>query len=68
MMSQSSDALFDHITYYLRFISNAQSFWLTLNTSYHHGCHLVNRFQMSAREYGSILAAANLAAYRFQSG
>ena len=32
-MSQSSDALLDHITDYLRFISNAESFWFTLNTS-----------------------------------
>jgi hypothetical protein len=32
-MTLSSDALLDHITDYLQFISNAQSFWFTLNTS-----------------------------------
>jgi hypothetical protein len=32
--------------------------------SYNHGCHLANQFQMSAQEYESVLAAANLAAYQ----
>ena len=32
-MTLSSDALLDHITDYVQFISNAQSFWFTLNTS-----------------------------------
>ena len=32
-MTLSSDALLDHIADYLQFISNAQSFWFTLNTS-----------------------------------
>ena len=35
-MSQSSDALLDHIADYLRFIPNAKSIWLLLNTSYSH--------------------------------
>ena len=32
-MSPRSESLFDHIADYLQFISNAQSFWFTLNTS-----------------------------------
>ena len=32
-MSKRSVVLFDHIADYLQFISNAQSFWFTLNTS-----------------------------------
>ena len=32
-MALSSDALLDHIADYLQFISNAQLFWFTLNTS-----------------------------------
>ncbi len=35
----------DHIADYLTFISNIQSFWFTLNTSYNHGCHLASQFQ-----------------------
>ncbi len=35
----------DHIADYLTFISDAQSFWFMLNTSYNHGCHLASRFQ-----------------------
>ncbi len=33
-MSLSSESILDHIADYLKFISNAQSFWFTLNTSY----------------------------------
>jgi hypothetical protein len=62
-MSESSESILDHIAEMLQFISNTQSFWFTLDTSYDHGCHLANRFQMSAQEYESLLAAANLAAY-----
>ena len=39
-MSSSSEALLDHIADYLLFISNAQSYWFTLNASYDHGCHI----------------------------
>ena len=62
-MSSQCDVLRDHIEDFLIFLSSAQSFWFLLNTSYDHGCHLANRFQMSAQEYESLLAAANLAAY-----
>ncbi len=33
-MSLSSKSILDHIADYLKFISKAQSFWFTLNTSY----------------------------------
>jgi hypothetical protein len=33
-MPSSSESVLDHITEYLKFISDAQSFWFTLNTSY----------------------------------
>jgi hypothetical protein len=33
-MPVSSESVLDHIAEYLKFISNAQSFWFTLNTSY----------------------------------
>jgi len=54
----------DHIADFLFFLSSAPSFWFLVNMSYNHGCHLANQFQMSAQEYESVLAAANLAAYQ----
>ncbi len=33
-MSLSSESILDHIADYLKFISDAQSFWFMLNTSY----------------------------------
>ncbi len=33
-MPLSSESVLDHIAEYLKFISDAQSFWFTLNTSY----------------------------------
>ncbi len=33
-MPSSSESVLDHIAEYLKFISEAQSFWFTLNTSY----------------------------------
>ncbi len=33
-MPLKSESVLDHIAEYLKFISNAQSFWFTLNTSY----------------------------------
>jgi hypothetical protein len=39
-MSSRSEALLDHIADFLKIISNTQSFWFTLDTSYNHGCHL----------------------------
>jgi len=42
-MSQSSQSILDHIAEMLRFISNTQSFWFTLNSSYIHGYHPANQ-------------------------
>ncbi len=50
-MSQSSQSILDHIAEMLRFISNTQSFWFTINTSYNHGCHLTNRFCLEPNDY-----------------
>jgi hypothetical protein len=60
-MSSQYDVLRDHIADFLIFLSSAPSFLFSLNMSYDHGCHLTNQFQMSAQEYESLLAAANLA-------
>ena len=50
-MSQSSQSILDHIADFLKFISSAQSFWFTLDTSYDHGCHLASRFHLDPEEY-----------------
>ena len=50
-MSSSSEALLDHIADFLKFISSAQSFWFSLNTSYDHGCHLASCFCLDPDKY-----------------
>ena len=53
----------DHIADFLKFISSAQSFWFSLNTSYNHGCHLASRFRLDPDEYEALLIVAGLASY-----
>jgi len=62
-MSSRSEALLDHIANFLKFISSAQSFWFSLDTSYNHGCHLASRFRLDPDEYEVLLIAAGLASY-----
>jgi hypothetical protein len=62
-MSSRSEALLDHIAEFLEFISSAQSFWFTLDTSYDHGCHLASRFRLDPEEYEALLIVAGLASY-----
>jgi hypothetical protein len=50
-MSSSSEALLDHIADFLKFISSAQSFWFSFDTSYDHGCHLASCFHLDPDEY-----------------
>ncbi len=60
-MSLSSEALLDHITDFLEFISSAQLFWFSLNKSYGYGCHLASRFRLDPDEYEALLIVAGLA-------
>ncbi len=62
-MSQSSESILDHIAEILRFISIAQSFWITLNMSYDHGCHLISRFCLDPNNDKVLLVVAGLAYY-----
>jgi hypothetical protein len=62
-MSARSDTLLDHIADYIRFLSNAQSFWFTLDTSYDYGCHLASRFHLNPEEYEALSIVARLASY-----
>jgi hypothetical protein len=60
-MSSSSEDLLDHIANFLKFISNTQLFWFTLDTSYGHGCHLTNQFRLDPDKYEALLIVAGLA-------
>ncbi len=62
-MSLSSEFILDHIADYLPFISDAQSFWFTLNKSYNHGCHLGSQFRLEPNDYEVLLVVAGLASY-----
>jgi hypothetical protein len=62
-MSSSCKSIFDHIADYLKFISKAQSFWFTLNTSYDHGCHLTSCFRLEPNDYKVLLVVTGLASY-----
>jgi hypothetical protein len=50
-MSSRYDVVRDHIANFLIFLSNTQSFWFTLDTSYNHGCYLANRFCLDPEDY-----------------
>jgi len=50
-MSQSSQSILDHIDEMLQFISNTQSFWFTLDTSYNHGGLLASQFRLDPKDY-----------------
>ncbi len=62
-MSSSCESILDYIAGYRKFISKAQSFWFTLNTSYDHGCHLASRFHLESNDYEVLLVIAGLASY-----
>lgn len=63
LMSPSYDLILGHIADFLHVLSDAPSFWFTLNSSYDHDFHLSKRFGMSPREYECLLIAADLASY-----
>ncbi len=63
-MSRSYESILDHIAHYLRFLSNTQSYWFTLNTSYDHGCHLANQFRLGPNDYKVLFIIAGLESYK----
>jgi hypothetical protein len=62
-MSLSSELVLDHIADYLGFLSDAPSFWLMLNTSCDHGCHLATQFHLEPNNYEALLIVTGLASY-----
>ena len=57
------DTLHGHLAEYMIYLSTAQSFWFSLNSSYDHVFHLSQRFGMTAHSYECLLVAANLAVF-----
>jgi hypothetical protein len=64
-MRRSYESILDHSADYLRFLSNAQLYWFTLNTSYDHGCHLINQFSLGPKDYKVLLIVANRALHTY---
>ncbi len=63
-MPTRSELIWNHIDDYpLRFLSNTQSFWFMLNTSYDHGCHLANQFHLDLEDYEVFLIITCLVLY-----
>jgi hypothetical protein len=63
MSSCYEDTLQCNLADYLIYLSTAQSFWFSLNSSYGHDFHLSQRFGMMAHSYECLLVAANLAVF-----
>ncbi len=60
-MSLTYDVLLDHIANFLIYISDAPSFWFSLNTSYDHGCHLASKVAVTmARPVAAAVVVALL--------
>jgi hypothetical protein len=57
------DTLHGHLAEYLIYLSTAQSFWFSLNSSYDHDFHLSQQFGMTAHSYECLLVAANQAVF-----
>ena len=57
------DTLQGHLAEYLIYLSTAQSFWFSLNSSYDNDFHLSQQFGMTAHNYECLLVAANLAVF-----
>jgi hypothetical protein len=51
----------DYIADFLKFISNTQSYWFSLDTSYNHGSHFANQIRLDPEEYKALLIVAGLA-------
>jgi hypothetical protein len=63
IMSASKESILAAIANLLIFLSGANAYWYTLNTSHEHGFHLENRFGMTHERYVALLVAADLAKY-----
>jgi hypothetical protein len=62
-MSLSVVVLQDHTVDFLLLLSDAPSYWFTVNTSYDHDLHLSRMFSLSPCDYECVLATTNLAHY-----
>ncbi len=68
MPTSYDGTLLDHLAEHSRYLSNASSFWFSVNSSYDHGCHLSKQMGMSPQDYEYPLVAANLAHFHQKRG
>ena len=63
MSTSYEDTRHGHLAEYMIYLSTAQSFWFSLNSSYDHDFHLSQQFGTTAHSYECLLVAANLAVF-----
>ena len=61
--SSNSNAL-DQIAKFFLLLSEAPSYWYSINTCFNHAFHLSKRLGMEQDDYKALLVAANLACYK----
>jgi hypothetical protein len=64
IMVGSNLTILDQIAKFVLLLSDAPSYWFTLNTSYDHAFHLSKRLGMDDSDYKALLIAGNLARYK----
>jgi hypothetical protein len=57
-------AILDHIAKFFVLLSDAPSYWFSLNTSCDHAFHLPKRLGMDESDYKALLISGNLARYK----
>ena len=63
-MVGSNLTILDQIAKFFLLLSDAPSYWFTLNTSCDHAFHLSKRLGMDEFDYKALLIAGNLARYK----
>jgi hypothetical protein len=63
-MVGSNLTILDQIAKFILLLSDAPSYWFTLNTSCDHAFHLSKRLGMGESDYKALLIASNLAQHR----
>ena len=64
IMVGSNLTILDQIAKFFLLLSDAPSYWFTLNTSCDHAFHLSKRLGMDDSDYKALLIAGNIARYK----
>ena len=67
-MVGSNLTILDQIAKFFLLLSDAPSYWFTLNPSCDHAFHLSKRLGMDDSDYKALLIAGNLAWYKYKGG